>query len=64
MYRWSCGALKRFNSWKILGCNRCAADGPAGYECIEPKVLAAMPSQETSALEAKFLSPLRPAARG
>jgi hypothetical protein len=43
MYRWSGGTLKHINSRHILGRNRCAGDAPAGYECIEPEVLAAVP---------------------
>jgi hypothetical protein len=43
MYRWSGGTLKHINRRQILGCNRWAGDAPAGYECIEPEVLAAMP---------------------
>jgi hypothetical protein len=43
MYRWSGGTLKHINRRHILGRNRCAGDAPAGYECIEPEVLAAMP---------------------
>jgi hypothetical protein len=37
------GTLKHINRRHILGRNRCAGDAPAGYECIEPEVLAAMP---------------------
>jgi hypothetical protein len=43
LYRWSGGTLKHINSRHILGRNRCAGDAPAGYACIEPEVLAAMP---------------------
>jgi hypothetical protein len=43
MYRWSRGTLMHINSRHILGRNRCAGDAPAGYECIEPEVLGAMP---------------------
>jgi hypothetical protein len=43
MYRWSGGTLKHINRQHILRRNRCAGDAPAGYECIEPEVLAAMP---------------------
>jgi hypothetical protein len=43
MSRWSGGTLKHINRRHILGRNRCADDAPAGYECIEPDVLAARP---------------------
>jgi hypothetical protein len=43
MYRWSGGTLMYINRRHILGRNRCAGDAPAGCECIEPEVLAAMP---------------------
>jgi hypothetical protein len=43
MYRWSGGTLKHINRRHIRGRNRCAGDAPAGYDCIEPEVIAAMP---------------------